>query len=492
MTYAAIVDLGTSSIRTSVVRGDGGVVTRAQRDITVQAPHPGHAEQDADLWWDAIVATLREAIQTADSPHIDAVTVTNQQITTVPIDSDGRCLAPAIVWMDRRTHDLALELQDYAALVHRTVGLPLSTSWAPLRIMWWRREKPQVHDRARWFLTPDAFAYLRLGGEPVTDPSNACFSLMCLETGDYDGDLAELTGIDLRCLPRISPSGSTVGTVLPEVARATGLSEHTRLMLSGSDQPCAAIAMGATRPGRVTVTAGTGTFIVRRVASPTFDLRLLTNHAAGDGWLQMGVHYVSGAAWRWLTKTAFGDQDLTPSADRSAELECLASQVVFDPGLPIILPYFQGARTPYFDDEATALVSGMTLNTTRGMLAWSLMESNGFGVRDVLGAFHDSGAAAIDAVVLGGAPARSNLWCAIQADAIGVTCLRSPVAEATSHGAALIVLAELGAVSSVETEVERGLRSAERFEPHSDRRAAMSRRFERYRLLYQRTKDLRA
>lgn len=458
-----VIDIGTSSVRATVVDATGTFVAHAGQPLTLQSPGPGAAEQHAEDWWSSVVIAVSEVMEAGHV--VAAVTVTNQQISTVPVDAGGAPLAPAMLWMDQRPGPLLDELPvAVGEQVLRTTGMPLSSSWSIARPLWWRDQATAVFAGADAFLTVDAFVYERLCGRRVTDPTNACFSMMNIATDQYDAELGDAIGVEPERLPEIAPSASQIGVVSAEAARLTRLPAGTPVVLSGSDQPCAALGMGVVRSDQVAVTTGTGTFVIRPSAEPALDGRLFTNRGLGDlRYVLMGLHYVSGAAWNWFVDT----MDVSETG-RAATSERLLSEVwTREPGraAPLLVPYFSGARTPHFDDEARATWSGMTLSTTRSDLAYSVLESNGFGVRQVIDAMDDVCGGPAAAVRLAGGPASSSSWCQLQADASGIAVERVPNSEATTLGAAITVLVGLGAYSSTQAASVPCVGSPETFTP---------------------------
>src|SRR5436190_18381705 len=79
-----VIDVGTSSVRASVVRPDGSVACTHRRPCPPDVPFPGLAEIDAT----ALAATTLEltAAAIAQSGPVDAVGITNQRASTIVWD----------------------------------------------------------------------------------------------------------------------------------------------------------------------------------------------------------------------------------------------------------------------------------------------------------------------------------------------------------------------------------------------------------------------
>ena len=137
-TYVLAVDLGTGGPKVAVFAATGRIVAHAFQAVGIELTDDGGAEQSPQAWWDAIVASARQAL--ADSgvapEQVVGVGCTSQWSGTVPVDDDGSAIGPAITWMDsrgaravRETVRGALNVQGYSASklarwVRRTGGIP--------------------------------------------------------------------------------------------------------------------------------------------------------------------------------------------------------------------------------------------------------------------------------------------------------------------------------------------------------------------------------
>ena len=85
----------------------------------------------------------------------------------------------------------------------------------------------------------------------------------------------------------------------------------------------------------------------------------------------------------------------------------------------LVLPYFNGERTPIFDPDARGIVAGLTVAHTRAHLQRALMEGTALGVRHNLDVMAAAGAPAAGLLAAGGG-AQSPLWMQTVADATGL------------------------------------------------------------------------
>ena len=108
MSYLLALDQGTTSSRAIIFNEHGQIQATAQRETHIQTPHSGWVEQDAQEIWSSQIAVVQQALATARilAKDIKAIGLTNQRETTVVWDRhNGKPLAPAIIWQDRRATD---------------------------------------------------------------------------------------------------------------------------------------------------------------------------------------------------------------------------------------------------------------------------------------------------------------------------------------------------------------------------------------------------
>src|SRR5688500_12087239 len=105
-----VIDVGTSSTRSSIVRPDGVIEHVNQESTPPDTPFPGLVEFDAAELARVALDLARRTL--ASGGPVDAVAVTNQRASTIVWDrATGEPVAPAIGWQDLRTVGTCLELQ---------------------------------------------------------------------------------------------------------------------------------------------------------------------------------------------------------------------------------------------------------------------------------------------------------------------------------------------------------------------------------------------
>src|SRR5690606_15386663 len=142
-------------------------------------------------------------------------------------------------------------------------------------------------------------------------------------------------------------SHKETGTLLPELAAQTGLSEKTRIFAGGADNACGAIGAGILEEGKTLCSIGTSGVILAYEQDGDQDFGGKVhyfNHAEAGNYYTMGVTLSAGHSLSWLKETF---------AKGKAFDEILEEAATVPPGAGGLLftPYLSGERTPHVDAE---------------------------------------------------------------------------------------------------------------------------------------------
>ncbi len=399
MTLIAGVDSSTQSCKVVVRDLDSGALVRVGR-----APHPDGTEVDPEAWWQALGAALTEAGATQG---VAALSVGGQQHGLVALDAEGRVVRPALLWNDTRSAAAAAALtQEVGAgeLARRTGSVP-GASFTITKLRWLREHEPALAARVAAVALPhDWLTWRLLGygppGESVLGPDLGALTTDRSDaagtgyfnpvTDEYDLDLLE------RALGRAD-------VVLPRVLRpheAAGRTTAGVVVGAGcGDNAGAALGLGA-GPGDVVISIGTsGT-----VFAVTDELSADSTGAVA-GFADASGRYLPLVATLNAARVLVAAATLLDvSIEQLAEL---ALQAEAEAGGLVLVPYFEGERTPNLPD-AKASLHGLTLSScTRENLARAAHEGMLSGLADGLDAVRAVGVRERRLLLIGGA-ARSR------------------------------------------------------------------------------------
>jgi glycerol kinase len=231
------------------------------------------------------------------------------------------------------------------------------------------------------------------------------------------------------------------------------------------DQQAALIGQACFQPGMVKSTYGTGCFALLNTGRKAIasSQRLVTTIAYQfDGvrtYALEGSIFVAGAAVQWL-------RDGLGLVESAAETSALAAAA--DPAQRVyMVPAFVGLGAPHWASEARALLTGITLGTTRRELARAVLECVAYQTRDLLEAMRaDIGAEwPGDTVVrVDGGMSASDWTMQFLADILAAPVDRPFELETTAVGAAYLAGQAAGLYPDIETFAAHWT-AERRFEP---------------------------
>jgi len=456
--YLGAIDQGTTSTRFIVFDRSGRIVASEQREHQQIYPQPGWVEHDPEEIWrrtqEVIAGALQQrALQPSD---LAAIGITNQRETTIVWDRrTGRPFHNAIVWQDMRVAPAVEEFsrQGGQDRFRERTGLPLTTYFSGLKILWLLENIPDLRKKAEagevLFGNVDTFLVWHLtggvsGGIHVTDVTNASRTqLMNLQTLDWDADLLATFGIPTAMLPEIRPSSGRFGVAKQTVLQGVAIGGIL------GDQQAALVGQTCFSPGEAKNTYGTGCFLLMNVGQRPVPSKhgLLTTVAYQIGdqpavYALEGSIAITGALVQWV-------RDNLGLIGKSSEIEALAISVT-DNGGVYFVPAFSGLYAPYWKDSARGVIAGLTRFANKGHLARAVLEATAFQTREVLEAMEKDSGIALDSLRTDGGMVENNLLMQFQADILNRPVVRPTIKETTALGAAYAAGLAVGFYGNLE------------------------------------------
>jgi xylulokinase len=396
------IDSSTQATKVVVRDAETGALLREGR-----ASHPGGTEVDPRAWWDA----LEQATAGGLLSGVAAMAVGGQQHGLVLLDADGAVVRPALLWNDSRSAGAAADLvqelggpQEWADAVGTVPVASITVS----KLRWVADHEPPNAARAQTVLLPHDYLTWRLAGgatQPTTDRGDASGTgYWSPSSGQYRPDLLKLSFGREIAVPRVLQPNEAAGHTPDGVLLGPGT----------GDNMAAALGAGA-GPGDVVVSIGTSGTVFAVHDQPSADPSgTIAGFADATGRFLPLVCTLNAARVLQATATMLG-------TDFTGLDELALSAAPGADGL-VLLPYFEGERTPNRPD-ATGVLAGLNLaNATPANIARAAVEGMLCGLADGLDALRQQGIS-VQRVLLVGGGARSR---AVQA--VAASILDAPVA----------------------------------------------------------------
>jgi xylulokinase len=454
------VDSSTQSVKVEARRIDTGDVV-AVGTAKHPATTPPVSEQDPRSWWTALV----EAIAALGDlrRQVVALSVAGQQHGLVLLDDVGDPVRPAKLWNDTTSAPQAAALVERFGAewwAERTGVVPLAAITIS-KLAWVAAHEPAALARTTRIMLPHDYLTWRLSGEHVTDRGDAS------GTGWFDpttdGNLPDLVAAAADgwdgALPRVLGPTDVAGAVLPEVAAELGIPQDVMVGPGTGDNMGAAMGLGL-RDGDVAVSLGTSGTVFAVSTTPAVDpTGAVAGFASATGAFlplvcTLNATKVTDTVARWLGTDPSGLADLALGA-------------ADDPGSALLVPYFDGERTPNLPD-ATGTFHGLTNATTREQLALATHDGVLCGVLHGVEAIEAIGVRLTGRVFLVGGGARSIAYRNRCADLLARTVIVPHADETVATGAAVQAAAVVGDETPDTVARRWGLGSGMEIDPNHD------------------------
>jgi xylulokinase len=259
------IDLGTSSVKVSVVDADSQkCIASAQFPETetgIIAPHPGWAEQSPDLWWENIKQAILKCNATGkyDPKEIRAIGIAYQMHGLVLVDKDQHVLRNAIIWCDSRaveTGEKAFHNIGEEKCLSHLLNSP--GNFTAAKLAWVKNNEPAVYAKTDKAMLPGDFIAMKFTGGCTTTASALSEGVLWdFQTNDISDDVMDYFGFDRSLFPSLQPLFSAHGYVKDSVADRLSLTAGIPVTYKAGDQPNNALSLNVLTPGEIAATAGT-------------------------------------------------------------------------------------------------------------------------------------------------------------------------------------------------------------------------------------------
>ena len=432
------IDSGTQSTKVLLVDGDTGSALgsgSAPHQLIENLP-PGHLEQHPQDWFGALEQALGQALESSriDPARVTAFGVSGQQHGLVALDGAGNVIRPAKLWCDTSTAPQCERILAQLGGVQRFIGLTgnaLPPGYTASKLAWLKEHEPDNFDRLATILLPHDYLNYRLTGVQQMECGDASGTALldvrrrtwCPEVlRAFDDDLADK-------LPPLAPSDQPCGTLRPELATKWGMRPDVIASAGGGDNMMSAIGTGNVTPGVVTVSLGTSGTIFAYSEIPVIDPQgeVAAFCDSTGAWLPL-VCTMNVTVATELVKVLFGLD--------TAQLEAEAGRIAPGSDGLMLLPYFEGERTPNVP-QGTGVWFGANRRTqTPAHFARAAMEGALLGLNYGLRRLLELGITAHEVRLTGGG-SNSSVWRRIAASVFDLPVVGLTQSESAAYGAAL-------------------------------------------------------
>jgi gluconokinase len=442
-----VLDIGTSSVRAAVydARGERMPDSFVKNERQIELTEEGGAEIDAEKAFAQVVEAIDDVIKQAPeaAASVEYVAASCFWHSLVGVDKDGVAITPVLTWADTRAREKVAVLREKfdEQTVHNRTGARFHPSFWTAKLLWYGNERKTIFACVdRWLSFSDYLA-LRLSGTPITSVSMASGTgIFNTRTCEWDTELIEYLAVGEENLPDIAKDDSETFQTdhWPELKNA-------KWFPAIADGAANNIGAGCVTKDKAALMIGTsGAMRAAYAGDPPAEIpaglwcyridrkRVIIGGALSDG----------GGLYAWLKHTLA----ITEIDD---EIEGEISLRKPDSHGLTFLPFLQGERSTGYHEYATGGVLGLTQNTAAVEIVHAALESVAYRFAEIFEQLQQ--VCPIEEITAsGGALRESPVWTQIICDVFGHDLDLPETREASSQGAVLWALENIG-IGNIET-----------------------------------------
>ena len=431
---AAGIDVGTQSIKVLVYDSTAHkILADPSEPLELIEGEGGLREQKAEWWIDGIrkcFSRIPEAVR----KEIKVMAVSATQHSFVPMAADGSALYNSKLWCDTSTAAECVELEAKLggrAKVAERLGNPVLPGYTASKILWLKKNHPDIYDKMAWATVSGDFVNFYLCGKAVTERGQASgTALMDIFHGNWDEEAAKAISEDLLSkLPPIAEKDGIIGYVTEKAASELGLSTDCQVASGGGDNMMSAIGTGSVADGIVTMSLGTSGTLFASSSKPFHDKenRLASFCSSVNTWLPL-LCTMNCTVTSETMRKLFG-KDVKAFDQKAAEAGPGAGGLV-------MLPFLNGERVPDYPHGEGVLLGMRQSNVTEENIARAALEGVTYEFQLGLDAFRENGIE-VNSLILTGGGAKSKIWRQLVADMTGCPVKVPVITESAAFGAVL-------------------------------------------------------
>jgi xylulokinase len=346
------IDVGTSSIKVSVVEADTHTCVASAQFPETESPiistKPGWAEQSPDAWWKDVQTAIRKAHASGkyDPSKIVAIGIAYQMHGLVLVDKDQLPIRNSIIWCDSRaveTGEKAFQTIGESKCLSRLLNSP--GNFTASKLAWVKKNEPEHYKRIHKIMLPGDFIAMKLTGKMNTSVSALSEGVFWdFMSEELSKDVFDYFDFDKQLIPSIEPVFANHGELTADAAKALALTKGIPVTYKAGDQPNNALSLNVMEPGEVAATAGTSGVIYGVTDSLFFDKQSRVNSFAHvnyeSGKKRLGVLLCingTGIMNSWMKNTIAPDKNYK-------EIDAQARSIPEGSNGLTVLPFGNGAE----------------------------------------------------------------------------------------------------------------------------------------------------
>lgn len=499
--YVMVFDAGTGAGRCFITDLKGRRTFESYKEWTYDRPAdvPGAKEFNPSEFWKILSQLARETMSKGgiDPSEIAAVTSTSQREGMVLLDKAGKEIYAGPNGDHRGTKESKAISRVLGDKIYQTSGHWPSSMFAPCRMEWLKKNKPQVFGQVAHLLMINDWILYKLSGEYRSEPTNACeTALFDIHDLQWSWDVIKQLEMPSSIFSNIQFPGQQVGEISARAAEETGLREGTPVIMGASDTQCGLLGSGVIQENQIGIVAGTTTPVQMVMPRPLIDpkCRMWTDcHVTPDKWVLESNVGDSGILYQWFRDSfcqaeqavakSMGCSPYEIMNKESDSVEASTSHIFAFLGSEIMDVRGGGPEFGGFIMPSPGTIGNGTYE--KGHFVRSVLESMAYAVRGNIEQIAELMPAKTAKVFVCGGSSSSNTWLKILCNVINIPVVVPETTEATSIGAAICAARGIGIYPDFESAIENMVHLKEPIIPNDRMAREYDSLYQQWRMLYE-------
>ena len=359
-----VIGLDSSTTATKAIAWDrrGRAVAEGRAAIAIGNPKPGWYEQEVTAWTGAAAKALKQLTKKISADRIAAIAISSQRESFAQFDKKGKALRPGTLWLDERATSILPMMAERVGPenIHRISGKPHDVIACLMRCAWFQKNMPDMWARVdKTAEVHGVIAHFLTGQWNSSTGSADPMGILDMAQMKWSETLLSSVGLKEEQLPKLSRPGEVIGEVTSATAKNTGLRAGTLVVAGGGDGQCAGTGTNVFVKGRAYVNLGTAVVSGNYGKSYAHNKAFRTMTAiAEEGYiyetcLRSGTFLLNWAVENLFRVDAKSNPKIFDQLEKAAALSTIGAK-----GL-MLVPYWSGVMTPYWDSAARGVIAGL-------------------------------------------------------------------------------------------------------------------------------------
>ena len=306
-----IVDIGTSYIKCGCTTAENNILVEDQRKFPMQ-----QSQDTFELNFELFFHTAKELIHTClaeisiQDLTIEALLITSQANTFVPVDDDFKPLCNGIVWLDERAREeadyLTEQLPGYSKYSGFNKMLP---GLCASKLLWLKRNKPRIFKNAQYFPLINEYLAYKLTGKFYSDSTSFGMSgLYDFHQNAINRNLLQILDLTADNFSTIESAAKKGVLISKEIMQEWNMSSGFPVFLCGNDQSASASGAGLEEVGDITINFGSAMVLFSITKNLVTNLRtdqMSGKYPIGGSYFLLGYESDFGIKIRILKEKLF-------------------------------------------------------------------------------------------------------------------------------------------------------------------------------------------